>query len=193
MDLKEVGHTIQIAGVIYNSDKKKETYLIMLPDEELHADKSNKFLRRRDFTLEEWTNFWMQTDILEVELNDTQKTIVRKAERQIAGRISWTVYKRDGYACRYCGKEGIPLTVDHVVLWEEGGPSIPENLVTSCKKCNRTRGDTPYPEWIGGDEYTKTLSGVPFVMHVRNLELLNTIDNIPRSFTKMRGKKDSTF
>jgi 5-methylcytosine-specific restriction endonuclease McrA len=190
MNLKEVGHTIQIAGVIYNSNKEQETYLIMLPDEDLYTDE-NKFLRRHDFTLEQWEKFFWQTDVLEIEAKRTmyEKIIVRKAERQIAGGTSWAVYKRDGYTCRYCGKDGIPLTVDHVVLWEDGGPSIPENLVTSCKKCNRTRGDTPYPEWITSKVYLDISKGILPNKRLKNVALVDTLDNIPRSFTKMRGKK----
>ena len=185
MDLKEVGHTIQIAGAIYNSDKDQKTYLVMLPDEDLYAG----FLIREDLTLEQWKEFFMQTDILEVELNDTQKTIVRKAERQIAGNISWKVYARDNYSCRYCGKSGIPLTVDHIILWEDGGPSIEDNLLTSCKKCNRTRGNTPYPEWITSKAYGKISIHIEEWQHALNHKVLHTLDKIPRSFTKMRGKK----
>jgi hypothetical protein len=182
MNLKEVGHTIQIAGVIYNSDQKEHTYILLLPKEQIYRNHDEIHME-----LDDWEKFFWQTDILEMELNDTQKTIVRKAERQIAGRISWKVYARDEYTCRYCGKTGIPLTVDHVILWEEGGPSIPENLVTSCRKCNRTRGDTPYAEWIESKVY---LNGQEkFSNHIKNVDLIDTLDNIPRSFTKMRGKK----
>jgi hypothetical protein len=186
MDLKEVGHTIQIAGVIYNSDKDEATYLLMLPDENTHD-----LMAHKPMSLEQWEKFFWQTDVLEVEARNTmyEKVIVRKAERQIAGRVSWSVYKRDGYACRYCGKDGIPLTVDHVVLWEEGGPSIPGNLVTSCQKCNRTRGDTPYPEWIESKVYAKISEKLSADIWVTNKHLIKTLDNIPRSFTKMRGKK----
>jgi hypothetical protein len=184
MDFKEVGHTIQIAGVIYNSDKEEETYLLMLPDKELHNE-----MLWEDFTLEQWTEFFMQTDVLNIELNDIQKTIVRKAERQIAGGVSWKVYHRDNYSCRYCGKSGIPLTVDHIILWEDGGPSIEENLLTSCRKCNRTRGNTPYEEWINSKKYTKVAENISTSIFTDNLRIVRTLDKIPRSFTKMRGKK----
>lgn len=184
MNLKEVGHTIQIAGVIYNSDKDKQTYFIMLPDEKIYSKEIPKY-----FDTDAWRNFFWQTDILETELNDEAKTIVRKAQRQIDGNISWKIYARDNYTCRYCGKTGIPLTVDHIVLWEDGGPSIEENLVTSCKKCNRIRGNMPYEEWIKSGTYIRLSNGLPFDTLLNNLNLTDTLDKIPTSFTKMRGKK----
>ena len=152
MNLKEVGHTIQIAGVIYNYDQKEHTYVLLLPDEQIYRNHNEIHME-----LEDWEKFFWQTDVLEIEARNTmyEKVIVRKAQRQIDGRISWKVYARDNYTCRYCAKSGIPLTVDHIILWEEGGPSIEENLVTSCKKCNRTRGNTQYEEWINSKEYGK--------------------------------------
>ena len=42
--------------------------------------------------------------------------------------------------CYYCGKEvdceGVHLTLDHVYPRALGGPTIPQNLVPACKKCN---------------------------------------------------------
>ena len=71
------------------------------------------------------------------------KAILRKTARQIEASVSWQVWRRDGCRCRYCGRDNVPLTVDHLVRWEEGGPSTEENLVSSCKKCNQSQGDQP--------------------------------------------------
>ena len=186
MNLKEVGHTIQIAGVIYNSDQDEKTHLLMLPNEELYDKGSTEY-----FSLEQWEKFFWQTDVLETEVRNTmyEKVIVKKAQRQIDGHISWKVYARDNFSCRYCGATGIPLTVDHVILWEDGGPSIEENLVTSCKKCNRIRGNTPYNEWINSKQYDKRSKRLTGLVHTQNVKLIYELANIPTSFTKMRGKK----
>lgn len=54
------------------------------------------------------------------------------------------IYKRDGWACVYCGKplikdtrhpDTVP-TIDHVVPISRGGAHIIENCVTSCQSCN---------------------------------------------------------
>ena len=52
------------------------------------------------------------------------------------------ILDRDDHRCRYCGAH-VPGTesanIDHVVPWPDG-PSEPENLVTSCRTCNRSKG-----------------------------------------------------
>ena len=47
------------------------------------------------------------------------------------------------------------MTVDHIVLWSEGGQSVPDNLITSCAKCNHTRGKMPYNDWLSSAYYKK--------------------------------------
>lgn len=182
---KKVGHTIQIAGVIYNDDKHGQSNLLMLPDENLYVDRLVGFMND-----EQWKKFFWQTDNLETEVaGKFGKIIVKKAQRQIDGRISWNVYHRDNYCCRYCGATGIPLTVDHLVLWEDGGPSIEENLVTACRKCNRIRGNMKYVDWINSQKYKSRSENLSAETKAKNNEIVHDLHKIPRSFHKMRGKK----
>lgn len=99
-------------------------------------------------------------------------------------KVSWKVFKRDGYACRYCGNDDVPLTIDHLVLWEEGGPSTVENLVSACKKCNRTRGNTPYADWLKHRYYLKVSKGLTADVRQQNDDLVATLDAIPRMVHK---------
>ena len=50
------------------------------------------------------------------------------------------VFKRDAFACQYCGA-GKDLTLDHVTPRSKGGRSSWNNLVTACKRCNTKKGD----------------------------------------------------
>lgn len=66
-------------------------------------------------------------------------------ERRIA------IYVRDHYRCVYCGA-GERLTLDHVnprstagVLGRANGSG---NLVTSCRPCNREKGETRLGRWV---------------------------------------------
>ena len=82
------------------------------------------------------------------EIGGLQKVILRKSQRQIDQRVSWKVFRRDNFTCVYCGADDVPMTVDHIVLWEHMGDSVPDNLNCSCKKCNKTRGSMNYDEWL---------------------------------------------
>jgi hypothetical protein len=135
--------------------------MIPFPDEDpldmrdIHSDivyhKQGVILKMNEV---EFAQFLNQSDVLDVQSLD-KKAILRKSQRQIDQVISWMVFRRDGYACRYCGKNNVPLTVDHIDLWEDGGASVPENLNTCCRRCNKTRGHMRYNLWLASPEYAK--------------------------------------
>lgn len=60
-----------------------------------------------------------------------------------------TIFERDGYACRYCGTQEGPFECDHVVPVSRGGDNDPDNLATSCKPCNASKGARTLAEWKG--------------------------------------------
>lgn len=56
------------------------------------------------------------------------------------------VFVRDDFRCQYCGdsKDAGDLTYDHVVPRVQGGRTVWENIVASCRDCNtRKSGRTP--------------------------------------------------
>jgi 5-methylcytosine-specific restriction endonuclease McrA len=64
-------------------------------------------------------------------LKDTGST---RQWRSIRERI----LRRDGYICQYCGQEAD--TVDHVLPRRLGGNDSDGNLVSSCRRCNLSKG-----------------------------------------------------
>lgn len=60
--------------------------------------------------------------------------------KQISDSVRWSVFARDGFTCRYCGRQagqdGVTLAVDHVISVAEGGDNRLDNLVTACRSCN---------------------------------------------------------
>lgn len=192
LNLLSIGHTIQLAGAVYIGEGK--VYLAMLPDESGDLSREASFQSQAQGELpvetltmdqDDWAKFLRQTDLLETEAlvratNGTiEKAIVRKSQRQVEQGVSWKVYKRDGYRCRYCGSDDVPLTVDHLVCWEQGGPSIVENLVSSCRKCNKTRGNLLYKDWLQHPFYLKVSANLSDAVKQSNLKLLETLDTIP--------------
>ena len=193
IDLLKVGHTIQLAGGVYVGENK--VYLVMFPDEHCHLevlptivfqDKDVLSVVTLNLSKDEWATFLRQTDLLETEVlakaedGGVVKAIMRKSTRQIEQGVSWVVFKRDGYQCRYCGNDDVPLTVDHLILWEQQGPSVEENLVSSCRKCNKMRGNTPYEEWLKHPYYLKVSRNLFADVRQANDDLVSTLGAIQR-------------
>ena len=45
-----------------------------------------------------------------------------------------------GHACTYCGKQDMPLQVEHIVPKAKGGSNRVSNLCIACEKCNSAKG-----------------------------------------------------
>ena len=156
INLMDLGTSIKISGILLEGDG--DTFMALLPDHDIQDNLTTMTLSHED-----WKSIIRQLDFKETEVlaevdGDIKKIIIRKCTRQIKNTVVWNVYRRDMYTCRYCGRNDVPLTVDHLVLWEKGGPNIEENLVTSCKRCNNKRGNMPYAEWIISPYYKRYLS-----------------------------------
>jgi hypothetical protein len=180
LNLLDLGNTIQVAGVIYAD--AEVAYVAMLPKESLDT----RAMRALELTREDWDKIVdqmdkLQTEILEQSSDGTlAKVIIRKSTRTISQHVSWAVYRRDGFACRYCGADDVPLTVDHLVLWEEGGPSIEDNLVAADRRCNKARGNMQYDEWLKSPYYRRVSQNLTEAEREANLALLAALDGIPR-------------
>ena len=101
--------------------------------------------------------------------------------------VSWRVYRRDKYACRYCGVNNVPLTVNHIICWEVRGPWIEQNLLTACRKCNKTRGNTSYADWLRHPHYLKVAQHLNPEIRAANEAILGRLDAIPR-VNKIRSR-----
>lgn len=182
---KELGLSIQMVGAVY-ADKNR-AWMVMFPGEG-QGDNAVEDPKLVLLNREEWEQFLRQTDLVEVEglvkdpdTKQIGKAMLRKSERQISQQTSWAVFRRDGFRCRYCGVEDQPLTVDHLVTWESGGPSTPENLVAACKKCNGARGETPFEQWLNDPYYRRVSQNLAFEERFKLQALVPTLAKIPIS------------
>lgn len=179
LNILDIGNTLQFAGVIYAGTDTH--YLAYLPGDS-DPDAEVKVL---DLESVDWEKVNRQTDLLETEIlakaedGTLVKVLVRKSQRQIEQGISWRVYHRDGYRCRYCAIQGVPMTVDHLVLWEKGGPSIEANLLTACRKCNKVRGNLPYEDWLKHKHYLAVSKNLSPEVREANEAVISTLADIP--------------
>jgi hypothetical protein len=70
---------------------------------------------------------------------------VRKA---ISKKTRFEVFKRDGFACQYCGAHppAVILHVDHIVPVALGGANHMDNYITACAPCNLGKSATSLAE-----------------------------------------------
>lgn len=66
--------------------------------------------------------------------------------KALSKRTRFEVFKRDLFACVYCGRtptDGVVLHVDHVQPVSGGGSDELSNLVTACDSCNLGKAGIP--------------------------------------------------
>jgi len=65
--------------------------------------------------------------------------------RNVSKRTRFEIFKRDGFACQYCGAHppSVLLHVDHILALAAGGSNHVDNLVTACEPCNAGKGARP--------------------------------------------------
>lgn len=75
---------------------------------------------------------------------DIWDAICRVERGKVSNKMRFSIMKRDGYRCRYCGRRdnGHNLEIDHIVPIAKGGKSTYDNLQTLCHDCNVKKGDS---------------------------------------------------
>jgi len=59
-------------------------------------------------------------------------------------KIRFSVFERDRFRCRYCGRgpdDGVKLVVDHIVPKNKRGEDELSNYITACSECNAGKMD----------------------------------------------------
>lgn len=178
----QFGNDYVMTGILYTNNENKSV-IVVLPQET--PDKNQIGIMYP--VKEDWDKLLRQADICEVEgIKDGERVILRKSQRNIDSKVMWKVFKRDKYKCRYCGIDHVPLTVDHIITWETGGATHENNLLTSCRKCNKKRGNLRYDMWLQTtyyEEKSKFLTekvrqaNADIVAHLHELETVKVIRN----------------
>lgn len=75
---------------------------------------------------------------------DVWDSLCRVERGKVSNRMRFSIYKRDGYRCRKCGRSDLfdYLEIDHIMPIAKGGKTTYNNLQTLCKRCNKEKGDT---------------------------------------------------
>lgn len=163
INIYDIGNEIGLCGAVFSG--KGKVFLVPFPEqkpEDLECEKEVLVMNSQ-----EWEVFLRQSDIQEVLAPN--KAILRKSQRMIDSHLQWICWRRDGFICQYCG-QAKPLTIDHIICWEDGGATNEENLVSCCKQCNKTRGNMEYNEWIVSPAYIKLSKNLSVTIKAKNEE-----------------------
>lgn len=68
--------------------------------------------------------------------------LCRVERGKVSNKMRFSIYQRDGYRCKICGRKENYLEIDHIKPIAKGGKSTYDNLQTLCKRCNKIKGDT---------------------------------------------------
>lgn len=172
VELLSWGNEITIKGLIMEG-KDDKVYLVNLPLEKIKGD-----VMVITPSTEEW--YILQDQLDKCNIVGEEGMILRKGQRQIDQKISWEVYRRDKFKCRYCAIDNVPLTVDHIITWESGGASHPDNLLTCCKKCNKRRGNLDYGSWLQHKYYLDRSKYLTQEERDRNDAIVFKLSTLPR-------------
>lgn len=165
------GNEISIKGLVME-DSQGSDIIVLLPNE-----KPTEGVSVITPTVQEWYELQDQVDKCNVE--GEAGALLRKGQRQLDQKICWQVYRRDKYKCRYCGIDNVPLTVDHIKTWETGGATHPKNLLTSCKKCNKKRGNLDYGSWLQHKYYYEKSQYLTQAERNKNESIVQELNKMP--------------
>lgn len=190
INIYDIGNTIQMAGVIWKGQDGVPTFITSFPGK---VEEFNN-IKVMAMSLEDWQKLLLQSDTLETEMfladpsGKVVKSIYRKTQRQIDSYVQWACFQRDNYTCRYCGRTGIPLTVDHVDLFEKGGAPILENFISACKNCNKERGNMEYEDWLNCKQYAIRSKDLPQEVKDLNQAVVLTLDSLKQKRVNVKSR-----
>ena len=66
-----------------------------------------------------------------------------RSEKTNLLKLRFKILERDNFTCQYCGRKAPEtiLEIDHNYPESKGGTNKRNNLITSCRECNRGKGD----------------------------------------------------
>ena len=119
--------------------------------------------------------------------------------KAISKKIRFDVFKRDLFACQYCGQKppSVVLEVDHVNPVKNGGCNDEDNLVTACFDCNRGKGartlDTS-PETISKKmevqaEKAEQLKSYEKMISAKKSAITRKVNKLDKKYIELTGDK----
>ena len=130
----------------FNNRTRKEGWLA--PSIQHKLDTHTRLIEN----IKKW--FPITNTVIEVANFDTQKmqnpeiSGIEYQQGELQGyEIREYLLDKWGRKCVYCGKDNLPLEVEHIIPKSRGGSSRVSNLTISCRKCNLKKGSQTAKEF----------------------------------------------
>ncbi len=96
------------------------------------------------------TNISMELVRFDMQLlENTEIRGIEYRQGTIAGyELREYLLEKWGRTCTYCGKENIPLQIEHIVPRAKGGSNRASNLCLACEKCNTAKGTKDIKDFL---------------------------------------------
>lgn len=162
---EDAGQLLKISGILLQG--MGSNILVMLPaadkiEGEQRVGLSGEISYCHDIeivqlSIDELSEFIRITDdpqIFEQDEYGNVKAIHRKVRSAISGAVQQKIWVRDGLICLYCGQRmgDISLTIDHWMPLELSGENNNENYISSCRSCNKRKGNMHPMDWCRQEE-----------------------------------------
>lgn len=82
-------------------------------------------------------NRWLKESGKGIEIKHRRRALERGAE----GSFTAAEFRALGNTCALCGRDDVPMTVDHIVPLSKGGSNYISNIQPLCKSCNCAKSD----------------------------------------------------
>jgi len=91
----------------------------------------------------EWPDDFIVANVRTPAILRLKNFILARSAHKMCGYNRGVVFERDNYICQYCARRIAfrESTIDHVIPRSRNGKNHWTNCVTSCKTCNRNKGD----------------------------------------------------
>jgi len=73
---------------------------------------------------------------------------MRGARPGLSADVKAVAAARLGHQCAYCGSTEGPFEHDHIIARSKGGSDAPNNIILTCKACNRDKRDMSLVDWV---------------------------------------------
>lgn len=138
----DIGSILKIEGIVIGGEGAQA--ILMLPGYALWGE--GKWPDGADvhtLSADQWSDWLQRSDDPEILVQGSlEKVFHRKLRYEISGAVQQKVWKADGFKCMFCGAifGDVQMTIDHFVPLEMGGANDTSNYISSCRRCNKSKG-----------------------------------------------------